>query len=188
VPTPTHRTTPFLHRRPANRDPSPPVTSRIPPLPLPTEDEPVFPSLNIPAVTPFSPELTYPSSSSGTQEIVGRSSQIFLPEQTYLALQIPTRTRTENQAFLNHCRYLLGARPRKEIYHRLQELYNLTPTPGIFHGLLWRYKITITPHGVLEEYKEIFQRNDSPTHAQFLVANAVYSDWNNTGYNFFFTG
>jgi len=120
-------------------------------------------------------------SSSGTLEIVGRPPQIFLPEQLYLDPGTPTHNWNKNQSFLNHCHYLLGNRPVREINHLVIELHSITPYPVVFAGYLWRYRITINQTGVLEDYCVIVRTTSLPVHTALQHTFTVYYDWNNTG-------
>ena len=161
----------------------------------PPAPEFVYPSLNnpppVPVITPIAPPVipvasplinNFSRSSSGTPELHNRGSQVSLPEQTYIALQIPTRTQAESRAFLNHCNFLLKREPRLEFKHDLRTLLRLCPTPGIFQGLVWKYKVVITPDDVREEYRIVIQDRHDPNHVLLRPAYSVRHSWDNNGY------
>ena len=73
----------------------------------------MFPPLATPVPTPvlqpFIPLRIESDSSSGTLELSGTVHQPFLPEVLFHSPGIPTRNSAELQAFVNHCRFLLGS-------------------------------------------------------------------------------
>jgi hypothetical protein len=97
--------------------------------------------------------------SPGAVEVTGFPPRPFLPEHIYLSTTIPSRNRDKQLAFLRYCRYLQQGRPSYEITHILTELHLLTPSPAVFIGSLWRYKIYINQNGVLEDYQVIITNN-----------------------------
>ena len=81
--------------------------------------------------------------SPGSVEVTRFPPRLFLPEHIYLSTTIPSRNRDEQLAFLRHCHYLQQGHPSYRITHTLMELHLLTPSPAVFIGFLWRYKIYI---------------------------------------------
>jgi len=59
------------------------------------------------------------TSISGNSDLVGATSQIYLPEVIYLGVTAPTRNRTELHIFKQHCLFLLQNRTEKHISHPL---------------------------------------------------------------------
>jgi len=57
--------------------------------------------------TPLVPPTPLASVLSGGSELIGRTFQVFLPENKYLATTVPTRSKEELNAFRSHCWYLL---------------------------------------------------------------------------------
>jgi len=88
----------------------------------------------------------------------------------------------ELQAFVNHCRFILGSRQTRIINHSITELHEITPAPAIFSGHLWRYRILINLEGILEDYRIIARTTDLPIVAALQHAFTVYYDWNAQGY------
>jgi len=92
-------------------------------------------------------------------EVTSFPPRPFLPKHIYLSTTIPLRNRDEQLGFLRHCRYLQQDHPSYRITHTLTELHLLTPSPAVFIGFLWRYKIYINQNGVLEDYQVIIADN-----------------------------
>ena len=151
----TRHTQPFIHRRPHDQS-TPPV---IPQTRQTPNHSPVFPTLATPVPTPvlqpFIPPRIESDSSSGTLELSGTVHQPFLPEVLFLSPGIPTRNSAELRAFVNHCRFLLGQQRSRTINYSITDLHEITPAPAVFAGHLWRYRITITTEGILEDYRII---------------------------------
>jgi len=135
-----------------------------------------------PAFQPFIPPRIESNSSSGTLELTGQIHQPFLPEALYLGPGIPTRNQAELQAFVNHCRYILGNHHQRIINHSISDLHEITPAPAVFAGHLWRYRITIARDGILEDYRIIAQTTTLPIHAALQHAFTVFYDWQSSGY------
>jgi len=135
-----------------------------------------------PVLQPFIPPRIESDSSSGTLELAGTIHQPFLPEALYLGPGIPTRNSAELQAFVNHCRYILGPRSNRTINHSITDLHEITPAPAVFAGHLWRYRIVINIDGILEDYRIIARTTNLPVIAALQHAFTVYYDWNAVGY------
>jgi len=135
-----------------------------------------------PVLQPFIPPCIESDSSSGTLELSGQIHQPFLPEALYLGPGIPTRNSAELQAFVNHCRYILGQRNNRIINHSITDLHKITPAPAVFAGHLWRYRIIINIDGILEDYRIIARTTNLPITAALQHAFTVYYDWNAVGY------
>jgi len=148
----TRRTQPFIYQRPRDQS-APPV---LPQTHQTSNHSPVFPTLATPVPTPvlqpFIPLRIESDSSSGTLELSGTVHQPFLLEVLFLSPGIPTQNSAELQAFVNHCRFLLGQHQNRTINHSITDLHEITLAPAVFAGHLWRYRITITTEGVLEDY------------------------------------
>jgi hypothetical protein len=54
------------------------------------------------------------------------------------------------------------------------ELHLLTPSPAIFIGFLWRYKIYINQNGVLEDYRVIITDNQETNLEKWFT---VFHSW-----------
>ena len=182
----TWYTQPFIYRRPRNQSASPSVPTQIQPAPS-TRHHFVHPPTIVtpiptPVLQPFVPPQIQSDSSSGTLELTGQIHQPFLPEALYLGPGIPTWNSAELQAFVNHCWFILGHRQNRIINHSITDLHKITPTPVVFAGHLWRYRITINQDGILEDYRIIAQTTSLPIHATLQNAFTVYYDWNTIGY------
>jgi len=175
----TRRTQPFIYRRPCDRS-APPV------IPQSQEFSPIYPTLATPIPSPvpqpFIPPQIHSDSSSGTLELRGTVHQPFLLEALYLSPGIPTRNAAELQAFVNHCRFILGNRRTQIINHSITDLHEITPSPAVFAGHLWRYRILINLDGILEDYRIIARTTDLPIVAALQHAFTVYYNWNSRGY------
>jgi hypothetical protein len=66
------------------------------------------------------------------------------------------------------------------ITHMLTELHLLTPSPAVFIGFLWRYKIYINQNGVLEDYRVIIVDNQG-THLEKQFT--VFHSWDGRGFS-----
>ena len=127
--------------------------------PLPFIQCPVNPSGITGTTRSESPAPIQRGRSPGAVEVTGFPPRPFLPEQIFLSATIPSRNRDEQLAFIRHCRYLQQNRPSIEFTHTLTELHLLTPTPAVFIGFLWRYKIHINQNGIVEDYRVIVADN-----------------------------
>jgi len=103
------------------------------------------------------------TSVSGNSDLVGATSQIYLPEVIYLGVTAPTRNRTELHIFKQHCLFLLQNRTEKHICHPLTELQTITPHIGAFNKFFWKYRTSITINGILEDYRGITHHSDTRT-------------------------
>jgi hypothetical protein len=113
-------------------------------------------------------------------EVTGFPPRPFLPEHIYLSTTIASRNRDEQLAFIRHCCYLRQNRPSYAITHMLIELHLLTPSPAVFIGFLWRYKIYINQNGVLEDYCIIIADNQGTRlEKQFTV----FHSWDERGFS-----
>jgi len=175
----TRCTQPFIHRRP--RDRSAPLV-----IPHTRDIPPIYPNLISPIPSPvpqlFIPPQIHSNSSLGTLELTGQIHQPFLPEALYLSPGIPTRNAAELQAFVNHCRFILGGRQTRIIDHSITDLHEITPAPAIFAGHLWRYRIIINHDRILEDYRIIARTTGLLIHAALQHAFTVYYNWNARGY------
>jgi len=118
--------------------------------------------------------------SLGAVEVTSFPPRPFLPEHIYLSTTIPSRDRNEQLAFLRHCRYLQQGRPSYGITHTLMELHLLTPSPAVFIGFLWRYKIYINQNGVLEDYRVIIAENQGTSLEKRFT---VFHSWDGRGFS-----
>jgi len=104
------------------------------------DNHPFYPAIATPVPTPvlqpFIPPQIYSNSSTGTLELSGQVHQPFLPEVLYLSPGLPTQNAAELQAFINHCRFILGACRQRIINHSITNLHEITPAPAIFAGHL----------------------------------------------------
>jgi hypothetical protein len=118
--------------------------------------------------------------SPGAVEITGFPPRPFLPEHIYLSTTITSRNKDEQLAFIRHCHYLQQNRPSYTITHTLIELHLLTPSPIVFIGFLWRYKIYINQNGILEDYCVIIADNQGTClEKQFTV----FHSWDGRGFS-----
>jgi len=140
-----------------------------------------------PALQPFIPPRIESDSSSSTLELTGQLHQPFLPEALYLGPGIPTQNLAELQAFVNHCRYILGNHHQRIINHSISDLHEITLAPAVFTGHLWRYRITIGIDRILEDYRIIACTTTLPVHAALQHAFTVFYDWQSLGYMVFLT-
>jgi len=76
----------------------------------------------------------------------------------------------------------LGQQRTRIINHSITDLHEITPSPAIFAGHLWRYRILINQEGILEDYQIIARTTDLPIVAALQHAFTVYYDWNTQGY------
>jgi len=121
------------------------------------------------------------TSVSGNSDLVGATSQIYLPEVIYLGVTTPTRNRTELHIFKQHCLFLLQNRTEKHISHPLTELQTITPHIGAFNKFFWKYRTSITINGILEDYRGITHHSDTRTPCLVKVCTIFYS-WDNPSY------
>ena len=120
------------------------------------------------------------SHSPGLVEVTGFPPRPFLLEHIYLSTTIASRNRDEQLAFIRHCHYLQQNRPSYAITHTLTELHLLTPSPAVFVGFLWRYKIYINQNRVLEDYCVILADNQGTRlEKQFTV----FYSWDGRGFS-----
>ena len=120
-------------------------------------------------------------SASGNSDLIGTTSQIYLPEFIYLGVTAPTRNRTELHIFKQHCLYLLQGRTEKHISHPLTELQTITPHIGAFNKFFWKYCTSITVNGILEDYRGITHQSETRTPCLVKVCMIFYS-WDNPSY------
>jgi len=149
-------------------------------LPLPFIHWSVNPTSMMGSVRTESPTPIQRTHSLGAVEITGFPPRPFLPKHIYLSTTIPSRSRDEQLAFLRHCGYLQQGHPSYTITHTLTELYLLTPTPAMFIGFLWRYKIYINQNSVLEDYRVIIADNQG-THLKKWFT--VFYSWDGRGFS-----
>jgi len=121
------------------------------------------------------------TSVSGNSDLVGATSQIYLPEVIYLGVTAPTRNHTELHIFKQHCLFLLQNRTEKHISHPLTELQTITPHIGAFNKFFWKYCTSITINGILEDYRGITHHSDTRTPCLVKVCTIFYS-WDNPSY------
>src|SRR5947208_4029863 len=179
------RSRPWLHRdsTPAPRLASPtifpsiniPVQRTERPLPEPPQVKQYRPALPLPTVN-------FSGSYDEHQELEGIPFLPFLPENNYLGVMVPTRNRTELQAFRYRCAYLLQHCPDYHITHPIADLFHFCPHPNTFVGFLWRYRITITHEGVLEDYR-IITTATGQTSSTFLKRQfTIFYSWTDYSY------
>ena len=161
---------------------APAIPNRSPPTHQHRTAHQIHTPVPTPVLQPFIPPRIESDSSSGTLELSGQIHQPFLPEALYLGPGIPTRNSAELQAFVNHCRYILGQRSNRIINHSITDLHEITPAPAVFAGHLWRYRIVINVDGILEDYRIIARTTNLPVIAALQHAFTVYYDWNAVGY------
>jgi len=176
------RTQPFISRRPRNQSAVPAAPTQIQSNFQHRTAHQIHTPVATPVPQPFIPPRIESDSSSGTLELSGQIHQPFLPEALYLGPGIPTRNSAELQAFVNHCRYILGQRNNRIINHSITDLHEITPAPAVFAGHLWRYRIIINIDGILEDYRIIARTTNLPITTALQHAFTVYYDWNAIGY------
>jgi len=115
-------------------------------------------------------------------ELIGRTFQVFLPENKYLATTVPTRNKDKLNTFCSHCWYLLQTHLEHHLEHLLLELTNLTPDPIVFSGYLWRYHTSINHDGILEDYQAIIRLDSHLQTACLVRAYIVFYSWNDNSY------
>ena len=120
-------------------------------------------------------------SASGNSDLIGTTSQIYLPEFIYLGVTASTRNHTELHIFKQHCLYLLQHQTKKHISHPLTELQTITPHIGAFNKFFWKYCTLITVNGILEDYRGILHQSDTRTLCLVKVYTIFYS-WDNPSY------
>ena len=148
--------------------------------PLPFIQRPINPNWIAGTTQSESPEPTQRSHSLGAVEVTGFPPRPFLPKHIYLSTTIPSRNRDKQLAFIRHCRYLQQNRPSIEFTHTLTELHLLMPSPSIFAGFLWRYKIYINQNGILEDYRVIIVDNQG---MRLEKRFTVFHSWDRRGFS-----
>ena len=106
----------------------------------------------------------------------------FLPETFYLAPTIPTRNKVELQAFKEHCLYLLQGHDEKHLEHPITNIFTHCPHPIVFVDFLWRYHVTITCDGILEDYCHIWSHPNNSESVRLIQAYSVFYSWNNDSF------
>jgi len=124
---------------------------------------------------------SYHTSILGNSDLVGATSQIYLPKFIYLGVMAPTRNRTELHIFKQHCLFLLQNCTKKHISHPLTELQTITPHVRAFNKFFWKYYTLITINGILEDYRGITYQSDTRTPCLVKVCMIFYS-WDNPSY------
>jgi hypothetical protein len=157
----------------------------------PPTPELVFPSLS---EQPQTPRPVYPtgvlqappilplSSYSEERSLIGLLTRPFLPEDIYLGCTVPTRNKDELNHFRTHCAYLLQHRPDYRIDHPLTDIFHICPHPIVFAGFLWRYRITITNEGILEDYRVITTHTDNSDSVLLKKAYTTFYSWSENSY------
>ena len=118
---------------------------------------------------------------SGNSDLIGATSQIYLPEFIYLGVTAPTRNCTELHIFKQHCLYLLQGCTEKHISHPLTELQTITPHIRAFNKFFWKYCTSITVNGILKDYRGIMHQSETRTPCLVKVCMIFYS-WDNPSY------
>ena len=176
----------FIYRRPRNQSALPSTLTQIQPSLSTRHCSSGYPTIVMPIPTPVLQLFILPQiqsdSSSGTLELTGQVHQPFLPEALYLSPGIPTQNSAKLQAFVNYCRFIIGNHQNRIINHSIADLYEITPAPMVFAGYLWRYRITISTKGILENYRIIAHTTSLPVHATLQYTFTVFYDWQGTGY------
>jgi hypothetical protein len=151
---------------------------KLPPLPFINHS--VNPTIITGSVQTESPVPIQRNLSPGAVEVTSFPPRPFLPEHIYLSTTIPSRNRDEQLASLRHCRYLQQGRPSYGITHTLTELHLLTPSPAVFIGFLWRYKIYINQNSMLEDYQVIIADNQGTSLEKWFT---VFHSWDGRGFS-----
>jgi len=148
--------------------------------PLPFIQQSVNPNWITGTTRAESPVLIQRGCSPEAVEVTGFPPRPFLPEHIYLSATIPSRNRDKQLAFIRHCCYLQQDRSSIEFTHTLTELHLLTPSPAIFTGFLWRYKIYINQNGIVEDYWVIVTDNQG-MHLETWFT--VFHSWDRRGFS-----
>jgi len=182
----TRCTQPFIYRRPCNQSASLSIPTQIQPAPSTWHHSAHPPTIHTPIPTPvlqpFIPPQIQSNSSSRTLKLTRQIHQPFLLEGLYLGPEIPTCNSAELQAFINHCRFILGGHSNQIINHSITDLYEITPAPAVFARYLWRYRIVINIDRILEDYPIIARTTSLPIHTALQHTFTVYYNWNAIGY------
>ena len=130
------------------------------------------------------PPTPHPSQHSWSEDnsLLSLSCRPFLPETFYLAPTVPTRNKVELQAFKEHCLYLLQGRDEKHLEHPITNIFTDCPHPIVFVDFLWRYHVTITCDGILEDYCHIWSHPNNSESVRLIQAYSVFYSWNNNNF------
>jgi hypothetical protein len=148
--------------------------------PLPFVQRPINPNWVTGTTRLESPKPIQRNRSLGAVEVTRFPPRPFLPEHIYLSTTIPSRNRDEQLAFIRHCRYLQQNCPSIEFTHTLTELHLLTPSPSVFVGFLWRYKIYINQNEIVEDYWVIIADNQGTCLEKRFI---VFHSWDRSGFS-----
>jgi hypothetical protein len=107
------------------------------------------------------PQIHLVGSYNEDQSLIGLPFCPFLLEDIYLGCTVPTRNKDKLNRFRSYCRYLLQHHPDYRIDHLLTDIFCICPHPIVFAGFLWKYRITITHEGILEDYHVITAHTDN---------------------------
>jgi hypothetical protein len=177
--TPHPRNTfPVHEQRSSGEDPV------IPQRSLRRTREVLYPSLNQPPRTlAFVPPVIEPYSSTSTAvDTTPEHSAPQFPEDFYISSFLPTRNATELRTLVDHCQLIRSETGGREavFVHPLHETQRFSSSPLNFTGLLWKYRVTVTSSGILEEYRRItrLNRTDAVDRAILGRAYTIYIPWN----------
>jgi hypothetical protein len=160
----------FLVERPL--PPTPPdaylplFTNRIPTPVIPTQ--------------PFASPLV---ESPDSADLRNTDLHCYLPEQSFLALNLPTRSRRELIEFKNYCTQAWHQRLTHFIVykHPLKEISDFAISPAEFEGYLWKTRVVLTQSSITEEYSRIQLRRHQgrPDTIRLKPAYTIAYPWNN---------
>jgi hypothetical protein len=128
------------------------------------------------------PQILPFGSYSEEHSLIGLPTHPFLPEDLYLGCTIPTRNKDELNRFRTHWAYLLQHCPDYRIDHPLTDIFHICPHPIVFAGFLWRYRITITNEGILEDYRVITTHTDNSDSVLLKKVYTMFYSWSEYSY------
>ena len=174
-----HRQRSRSHQPPRPR-PTPFIAPRVN-YPLP--DTPVLPTEILPFIerAPRSIDERIPlQESSGSSPETGVHHAIelrcYYPEQIFLALVLPTRSRRETLEFKNHCREAWNQRTHSFVTytHPVDEIRQFSTNPLSFVNYLWKVRTVLSFAGITEEYAYI-KRDIRPDGRDRAIPQPAYS-------------
>ena len=179
----SERGRPLCHNRWISRRPTEPEQLVIPcPQPPTPVSYPTIIGDNL-STQPLPPTL-HPLQHSWSEDnsLLSLLHRPFLLEAFYLAPTVPTRNKVELRAFKEHCLYLLQGRDKKYLEHPITNIFTYCPHPIVFVDFLWRYCITITWDGILEDYRHIWSHPNNSESIRLIRAYSVFYGWNNDSF------
>jgi hypothetical protein len=129
-----------------------------------------------------------PSPQEEVHQVTFPSEEFYcrLPEEVYVSSVLPTRTPRELRHFQQYCWdiYQRSGEIDYAFHQGLNRIHIITTSPLNFANLLWKSKVVLSIHGIVEYYCWIRRRSSAhhPTRASLEPAYQVNTDWNEYRY------